>query len=81
MIDAITKVLVIVVTLMLGAVILGQVANALTNVLNNINNLPNIVYDICNALVSMTWNAYGVLVITPIVVILAVLLMLFYRRD
>jgi len=81
MIDAVTKVLVIVVTLMLGAVILGQVANALTNVLNNINNLPKVVYDIANALVGMTWNAYGVLVITPIVVILAVLLMLFYRRD
>jgi len=81
MIDAVTKVLVIVVTLMLGAVILGQVANTLTNVLNNINNLPNIVYDICNALVNMTWNAYGVLVITPIIVILAVLLMLFYKRD
>jgi ABC-type Fe3+-siderophore transport system permease subunit len=81
MIDAVTKVLVIVVTLMLGAVILGQVANALTNVLNNINNLPNVVYNICNALVNMTWNAYGVLVITPIIVILAVLLMLFYRRG
>jgi uncharacterized membrane protein YcaP (DUF421 family) len=39
MIDALTKVLVIVVTLMLGAVILGQIANALTNMLNNINNL------------------------------------------
>jgi hypothetical protein len=81
MIDAITKVLVIVITLMLGAVILGQIINALTNVLNNINNLPNVVFDIANALVSMTWNAYGVLVITPIIVILAVLLMLLYHNQ
>jgi hypothetical protein len=81
MIDAVTKVLVVVITLMLGAVILGQITNTLTNVLNNITNLPGVVYDIANGLISMTWNAYGVLVITPIIVILAVLLMLFYRRD
>jgi len=69
LVQAVTGLIVVVVAIMIGALLIGQLHNITLNL-----NMTDTARNTIDSLFSQTWGAYGLLVIVPIIVVAAVVI-------
>jgi len=68
-VNVVTGLIVVVVVIMIGAIILGQLYNVASNL-----GLQGVANDTVTHLFNQTWSAFGLFVIVPIIVVAGVLI-------